>query len=169
MPVEWRNGSPAMPAQGTIAELRLSPHRSLDERGFATFIAATFALLLVPLLAVIGTVAMWVLLPFLMGALCMVWVALRASRAQAKLTETLILTADRISLERREAGGARRSWEADPHWVRVRLHRGGGPVENYVTLKGGGREVEIGAFLSPGERLELHGALVGLLARFAVR
>ncbi len=35
------------------------------------------------------------------------------------------------------------------------LHPEGGPVENYVTLTGGGREVEIGAFLSEEERLSL--------------
>ena len=40
-------------------------------------------------------------------------------------------------------------------------------VENYVTLKGGGREVEIGAFLSPEERLVLHDELEAQLRRFA--
>ncbi|MEM8820806.1 MAG: DUF2244 domain-containing protein [Pseudomonadota bacterium] len=30
-----------------------------------------------------------------------------------------------------------------------------GRPENYLTLKGGGREIELGAFLSPEERLSL--------------
>ena len=160
MPLEWRQSGAGPAGAGPVAELRLWPHRSLDARGFATFIWATFLLLLVPLLVVIGTVAMWVLLPFLMAALCMIWIALRTNSAQASLTETLTLSRDRISLERREPRGSVRRWEADPHWVRVSLHRKGGPVENYVTLRGGGREVEIGAFLSPEERLALRDDLV---------
>jgi uncharacterized membrane protein len=35
------------------------------------------------------------------------------------------------------------------------MHERGGPVPNYVTLTGDGREVEIGAFLSEEERISL--------------
>jgi uncharacterized membrane protein len=161
MPYRWQDEGSA----GTKAELHLWPHRSLDARGFALFIGSTFLLLLVPLSAVVGTVILWVLLPFLMSALAMIWVALRASTAQAALRETLTLSADRVALERREPKGAVQRWEADPHWVRVILHRRGGPVENYVTLRGGGREVEIGAFLSPVERLRLREELDRALGR----
>ena len=167
MPLEWRRDGAALSGAGPdAAELRLWPHRSLDARGFATFIAATFVLLLVPLFAVIGTVALWVLLPFLMAALAMIWIALRASSAQGTLTETLTLTRERILLERREPKGAVLRWEANPHWVSVNIHSEGGPVENYLTLKGGGREVEIGAFLSPKERLALRDDLVRALSAF---
>lgn len=167
MPVEWRHRGAASSGAAPVAELRLWPHRSLDARGFVLFIAATFLLLLVPLFAVIGTLVAWVLLPFLMGALGMIWVALRASTAQGALTETLILSRQCISLERREPRGEIRRWEAKPHWVRVTLHPEGGPVENYVTLRGGGREVEIGAFLSPQERLTLCDDLDRAVRRYA--
>lgn len=170
MPLQWRQQDPAPSGgAGSVAELRLWPHRSLDARGFAVFIGSTFALFLVPLFAVIGTVALWVLLPFLMAALCTIWIALRSNSAQAALTETLTLTPRRVSLERREPRGSVRRWEADPHWVTVNLHREGGPVENYVTLTGGGREVEIGAFLSPDERLALRDDLVRVVNRLAGR
>lgn len=167
MPLEWQGGGAALAGAGPSCpgELRLWPHRSLDERGFAVFIGATFALSLVPLTAVLGTVVLWVLLPFLMAALAMVWIALRTSAAQARLTETLTLEPGRVALERREPRGRVRRWEANPHWVRVTLHREGGPVENYVTLTGGGREVEIGAFLSPDERVRLRDELTRALAR----
>ena len=50
--------------------------------------------------------------------------------------------------------------------MQVRLHQTGGPVPNYLTLKGDGREVELGAFLSEEERLalrdDLHQRLVAL-------
>jgi uncharacterized membrane protein len=41
----------------------------------------------------------------------------------------------------------------------VHLHQTGGPVENYLTLRGGDREVEIGAFLDAKERLALYGEI----------
>ncbi len=168
MPVERRGEATFPTGSAPAAELRLSPHRSLGERGFAGFIGATFVLLLVPLIAVIGTVVLWVLLPFLMTALAMVWIALRTSFArQAALWETLSLSANRVVLERHDANGDVRCWEANPHWVKVTLHPDGGPVENYVTLKGGGREVEIGAFLSPGERLALYEEIEHLLRHSA--
>lgn len=163
MPVSRRHCAAEPSGSVPATELRLWPHRSLDARGFAVFIGSTFVLLLVPLGAVLGTVILWVLLPFLMASLVTIWIALRASSAQAALSETLTLTRDRMSLVRRDPRGGELSWEADPHWVRVTLHREGGPVENYVTLRGGGREVEIGAFLSSAERLALHEELESLL------
>ena len=48
--------------------------------------------------------------------------------------------------------GKRQDWEANPYWLRVTLHETDGPVPNYLTLKGDGREVELGAFLSEDER-----------------
>ncbi|MEM9269814.1 MAG: DUF2244 domain-containing protein [Pseudomonadota bacterium] len=32
-------------------------------------------------------------------------------------------------------------------------------LESYLTLKGNGREIELGAFLSPEERVDLHNSL----------
>ena len=136
--------------------LVLWPHRSLPPQGFAAFIAITCLLLLVPLVSVLGTPVLWALLPFLAGAVALTWYFLRRSYADAALREDLALWPHRIELVRRDPGGGRRSWQADPHWVRVSIHADGGPVENYVTLRGAGREVEIGAFLSPEERAELY-------------
>ena len=56
-------------------------------------------------------------------------------------------------------------WQANPHWVRVTLHKTGGPVPNYLTLRGNGREVEIGAFLAEEERLTLQHELRRALSR----
>jgi uncharacterized membrane protein len=45
------------------------------------------------------------------------------------------------------------------------MHGKRGPVENYLTLSGSDRTVEIGAFLSPEERVALHGELQSAFAR----
>ena len=52
-----------------------------------------------------------------------------------------------------------KDWEANPYWVRAKLHTKGGPVPNYLTLTGGAREVELGRFLTPLERVELKGLI----------
>ena len=57
-----------------------------------------------------------------------------------------------------------RSTQANPHWVRASLYPSGGPVANYLTLVGNQREVELGAFLVPEERQEIHDRLQLLLA-----
>jgi len=61
----------------------------------------------------------------------------------------------RLHLVRHGPHGRRQEWEANPHWVRVETHSTGGPVPDYVTLQGGPREVELGAFLSGEERVTL--------------
>ncbi|RDC73652.1 DUF2244 domain-containing protein [Rhodovulum sp. 12E13] len=146
-------GGPA--GAGPRARLRLWPHRSMTNRGYALFVGATFALICVPMLSVLGSPVMWAILPFAMGTLGLTMWLIRMNDRSLLLTEELTLWDDRVALVRREPRRAERRWEANPHWVRVALHEEAGPVPNYVTLKGGDREVEIGAFLSADERAAL--------------
>lgn len=119
----------------------------------------TFLMALLPLMAVLGSAALWGLLPFGMGALALTWALIRRNIADGALSEVLTIWPERVALERCEPRGVVRSWEANPYWVTPALHETGGPVDAYVTLKGGGREVEIGAFLSPDERRALYAEL----------
>lgn len=158
MPMAWHDELGAPDATGAPARVRvleLWPHRSLPRRGFAAFFAITGALAAVPLIAVVGTPVLWfVLVPFVL-VLSLTWAMLKRSYRDGDLIEELRLSRDRMRLMRRDPDGRRRDWEANPYWVRVRLHEEGGPVENYVTLSGGPREVELGRFLSPEERAAL--------------
>jgi uncharacterized membrane protein len=148
-----------------MAVLRLWPHRSLTAQGFVWFIGLTAAMIALPLIGVLGSPTLWGLLPFLVATVAGVWWALRRSARDGQLTEVLSLWPDRVELVRTDPRGERKVWQAEPYWVRVEMHVTGGPVENYLTLKGGGREVEIGAFLSPEERTDLRGELVAALGR----
>jgi uncharacterized membrane protein len=134
--------------------------------GFAGFFAATAGLLALPMLSLIGSPVVWGLLPFAVLALAGLWVALRRSGRDTEVLEDLTLTPARVTLTRHGPRGRRQSWEANPHWVRPVLHRSVGPVPNYVTLQGGPREVEIGAFLSEDERLRLYDELAAVFARW---
>lgn len=151
--------------QPPALRLVLWPNRSLPVRGFVGFIGVTCALIALPLLGVLGTPVLWGVLPFFVLAVGGVWLALRRSYHDGRLTEEFTLWSDRVTLVRTSPRGQSQEWEANPYWVRVALRETGGPVENYLTLKGGGREVEIGAFLSPDERLGLRATLERALTR----
>jgi uncharacterized membrane protein len=99
------------------------------------------------------------LLPFLLAAIAGVWLALEKSYRDALITEELTLTEDLVTLLRLGPKGKRQEWQANPHWVKVRLYPTSGPVPEYLTLRGNGREVELGAFLTPEERLALRNEL----------
>jgi uncharacterized membrane protein len=148
-----------------FARLRAWPHRSLPIRGFAWVVGGTALLLALPLLGVLGTPILWGLLPFALLVLGALWWALMRSYGDGALTEELTLWRDRIELVRRNPNRPPQRWEADPYWVRVTLTPEGGPVANYLTLTGGGRAVELGAFLAPEERAALEGEVAGALAR----
>jgi len=139
--------------------LELWPHNSLPPRGFAGFILATFCLITLPLFSLMGTAVFWALLPFLMAALAMIWIALRKSYFNQHILETLTLGQEEIELVRQNPSGSIQSWSCNGYWAKVQLHPKGGPVPNYITLSGNGRDVEIGAFLSEEERKALFGEL----------
>lgn len=160
MPYEW------LPKSGGEARLHLWPYRSLTPRGFVAFIAITCAMLAIPLVGILGSKALWGLLPFMALAVGGVWLALNRSWQAGDIAEDLSLSPDRAILRHRDSTGREQQWEANPYWVSVHLHPTGGPVPNYLTLRGGDREVEIGRFLSEDERValarELTDALAGL-------
>lgn len=159
MPYEW------LPPAEDRQCLHLWPHRSLPKRGFVWFIGATVALIAVPMLSVLGTPVLWGLLPFVGIAVAGLWFALSRSYRDGEIVEDLRLTPGLVTLTRHGPRGRRQEWQANPHWVRVQLHPSGGPVPNYLTLHGGPREVELGAFLSEDERVALSRELVLALAK----
>ena len=148
MPYRWTD-------TGSERVLTLWPHQSMTSEGFAWFMGSTATLLAVPLLAVLGSPVLWVLLAFLMAAFWGVWRAIMANRAQRSYHEALTLGREQVRLAHVPRRGTTLLWVANPHWVRIRL-RNDGPVEKYLTLTGGGREVELGAFLTPEERQALY-------------
>ncbi len=160
MPYHW-----LPPSQDAAQHLHLTPHISLQPKGFVTFIGVTVALMALPLIAVLGSPALYGLLPFLALAVWGVWAALRRNAADRTITEDLRLTPDRMDLTRTGPRGKVQNWQANPYWVQVCLHPKGGPVPQYLTLQGGPREVELGAFLSEPERVALADELQRSLAR----
>ncbi|MDJ0859203.1 MAG: DUF2244 domain-containing protein [Dinoroseobacter sp.] len=163
MPIEWSETMQEAPeksgAFSPVAVLRLWPHRSLTAKGFVWFIGITATALSLPLIAVLGSVVLWGLLPFMLLALAGVWYGIVRNQTDLSLNEVLELSAERIALTRHNPRQSDQHWEANPYWVELTLHPSQGPVENYLTLRGSDREVELGAFLSPEERIMLYADL----------
>lgn len=149
MPYEWSVGG------SDSTTLKLWPYRSLPARGFVFFIAATSVMMLLPLLVLLGTRHLWVILPFALIPVAGIWWAVRRNNRDAALTEVLTIGPESITLVRRAPDGKKQSWQANPYWTTIQLYPTGGPVPAYLTLKGEGREVELGAFLSEEERRRL--------------
>ncbi len=174
MPLEWLSRQDQAPVHSgafshadgdpPLVRLRIRPHRSLPVEGFVWFIAITAAAIALPMLAVLGSPVVWGILPFALAILLSLWAALRRSYRDGALTEELTLWRDRIEIVRKDPRRSERRWSADPYWVKVEIHHEGGPVEDYLTLTGGGRQVELGSCLSPQERVALRDDLAAALA-----
>jgi uncharacterized membrane protein len=161
MPYTWTD------TPQNTSELRLWPYQSLPAYGFAATILGIFMLSTIPLYGLIGTVLLWGILPFMLLALGAMWYALRRNELDRQIVEVLTLTPDDLHLTRQSAKGEAQEWTCNPYWTKVNIHEKGGPVPHYVTLSGGGREVEIGAFLSEDERKVLYAELKDKVARIA--
>ena len=147
-----------------LYRVRLWPNRALGPRGRRGALTLAGAGFCIPLGAALGTPVFWGLLPFAALPVSLLWLSFRCNNKNLQLTEELTLWPDEIRVERREPRGAVLRWQAVPYWVRLGFYPDG-KVENYLTLKGGGREIELGAFLSPEERVLLHGEIEAALAR----
>ena len=160
MPYEW------LPPDNDTHRLHLWPYRSLPRRGMVWFLGGTAVCIVVPLLGLIGTPVLWGILPFLLAALAAIWWALERSFRDGEIVEELTISPDQVTLTRNGPRGKRQDWQANPHWVRLTLHPTAGPVPQYLTMKGEGREVELGAFLTETERRILSAEITAFLRPF---
>ena len=151
-------------ADPPVYQVTLWPHRSLSPEGRRTVLMIVAGGLCVPLMPAFGTPVFWGLLPFCVAALTLLWLGFRRSAFDGTLTEEFRLWRDEVRVERREPQGRVLRWRAQPYRLRLRLHPEGAKVENYLTLKGEGREIELGSFLSPEERLKLKAEIEAALA-----
>lgn len=157
MPYEWIEPSDAKDAPQV--ELHLWPYRSLLRRDFVTFMSGTAAIVLLPLLAVLGSPVLWGLLPFFILTVGGIWYALQRNQRDGEILEELRIWPDRMTLHHIHPRKGTQSWEANPYWVQIKIDPKHERITNYLTLKGADREVELGAFLSEEERAVLYDEL----------
>lgn len=152
MPFEWIE--PDSPDAPTV-ELHLWPYRSLLRKDFVLFIGGTCAIVLMPLLVLLGSPVLWALLPFFAIAVGGVWYAINHSYKSGEILEELRIWPDRMTLDHMHPRRGHLKWEANPYWVQLKIDPKHERITNYITLKGSDREVELGAFLPEEERAVL--------------
>ena len=147
-----------------LYETVLRPHRSLPAKGFVWTIGIAAGLMTVPLFPLLGSFALWGLLPHLLFALWLLWYLLRRNTRDGELQEDIKIWNDLMTVYRFNPRKKDQTWQANPYWVEVGI-KDHPHIKNYLTLRGGDREIEIGAFLTPEERLELRNQIDDVLRR----
>lgn len=137
-----------------LYRVELWPNQSLTRTGLTSVLVISAVMLAVPLFSVAGTAVFWGLVPFLALAFWALWYGIRRNARNLDLSETLTIWRDDVRVERREPDGTLRRWQSEPMAVRIALRKDA-KIEEYLTLSGAGREIELGAFLSPEERVSL--------------
>ena len=136
-----------------VYQVTLWPNPSLNAVGFRnTMIIAIVgsAIGIAPVFMATGN--LWILLFAIIPVATLYFLFMRNYR-DGRLTEELRIYPDVIAVERRDPSGKIHRWQANPYWVKVKLQDA--HVEHYLTLEGNQRTIELGAFLSPEERLTL--------------
>lgn len=140
----------------------LRPHRSLSPFGFAVLMAAAC------LAGFAGGIAFvlagaWPVFGFGILELGLFYGMFRLNYRSARMFERLLLTADRLTVERHATRGGIERWRFQPYWLSIDIDdppEHGSPLH----LTSHGRSLAIGAFLTPGERGELARALRSALS-----
>lgn len=142
----------------------LRPNRSLSRVGFFVVMGLICGISFVAGIVFMSRGA-WPVSGFFGLDAVLVYLAFRLSYRSGRLTETVELTPETLTVRRITPGGRVTSWEFHPFWLRVGMDE---PAEHHsqLSLTSHGRTITIGSFLSPEERVEfahvLRQALAGL-------
>jgi len=120
------------------------------------FVLFTFTLISIPVLPLLGSPILWGMLPFTLTAVWGMFWALQRNYKARQISEELVLGEASTRLSHTAPNGQVQLWECDRYWTQITKYDTEGPVPHYVTLRGKGREVEIGSFLSEEERIALY-------------
>ncbi len=132
----------------------VKPIKSLSNKGFVNVITIAAIALSIPLLALLGTIALWMLLPHLLLTIGLLWYFIRRNDTDRDVYEHILIWKDTIAVHRHNPRKPDQYWTGNPYWVKLKT-RDTRTIQNYLTLTGADREIELGAFLSPAERVEL--------------
>ncbi len=132
----------------------VKPIKSVSNQGFVNVITIAAIALTVPLFALLGTVALWMLLPHLLIALGLLWYFIRRNDTDRDVYEHILIWKDAIAVHRHNPRKPDQYWTGNPYWIKLKT-RDTRTIESYLTMTGADREIELGAFLSPAERVTL--------------
>ena len=146
-------------------KIRLAPNRSLDSHGTIVVFAVIACGFLLPIIPFIGSPIGTTLTIFSGLTFYLFLTLLQRNFQQGSTFEEILISKDKIRVVHQEKNKEQMTWECNPYWTKVHLDINNPKLKNYLTLAGKGRRIELGAFLSPDERLELRDKIQNALAK----
>jgi uncharacterized membrane protein len=138
-----------------LLELTLWPNRSMEKKTFYSMMLVLFGAMMIPVIPFIGSKTILLVLPFSLMTLLVLFLFVMLNYRAGQLYEKITIWPNLVEVKRYEVDGTGKKWCANPYWTKVKLYKENQKVKNYLTLSGSGREVELGSFLAPTERLEV--------------
>ena len=152
------------PCDEPILQTRITPHRSLDARGFRLLLALFAGCCVVSSVPFV-VLGAWPVAGFLGLDIVLLYGAFRLSYRAARGYEDVLVTPVELSVARVSAAGRRREWRFSPGFVRLERQE----MEEYgvtrLDLVSRGRRLEVAAALGPQARADFARDLSGALAQ----
>ena len=111
--------------------------------------------MMITIIPFIGSNTILLVLPFSVLTLASLFLSIIMNYRSGRIRESIKIWPNLIEVRRYEVDGRNKDWYGNPYWTKINLYEQSQKVENYLTLSGSGREVELGSFLAPAERLEV--------------
>ena len=152
-------------SETTFLKVRLAPNRSLDSNGTKVVFAVIACGFLLPIIPFIGSPIGTTLTIFSGLTFYIFLTLLQKNFQQGSTFEEVFISKNKITVVHKEQNKKQMTWECNPYWTKVNLDINNPKLKNYLTLAGKGKHIELGAFLSPDERLELRDKIQNALAK----
>jgi len=151
-----------------LLKIKLWPNRSLSYKGFVFTMIITGIGLTIPIVPILGNNVGLAIIPFALMTFVFLFFSFVVNYRYGKMYEELTISSNLIEIKRVNSDGTIKKWSANPYWVKVNLYERNQRIKNYLTLKGNGREIELGSFLAPYERKEIKNKIDNVITKILV-
>ena len=141
------------------------PNRSLSSEGTLVVFAILAIGLIIPIVPFLGSEIGITLTLFSGVTFYLFLFFLGKSFQSGQLYEEIKISSGKIEITHKEKNKKKLTWEGNPFWTKVVMEDKANKVENYLTIQEKGHYIELGAFLSPEERLNLKYEIQNALAK----
>ena len=141
------------------------PNRSLSSEGTLVVFVILAIGLVIPIVPFLGSEVGIALTLFSGLTLYLFLFLLGKSFQSGQLYEEIKISSEKIEITHKEKNKKKLTWEGNPFWTKVVMEEKANKVENYLTIREKGRHIELGAFLSPDERINLKNEIQNALAK----
>ena len=152
-------------SNSSILWVKLMPNRSLNSEGTLIVFIILAIGLVIPIIPFLGSEIGITLTLFSGCTFYLFLFFLGKSFQSGQLYEEIKISAEKIEITHKEKNKKKVTWEGNPFWTKVIIEETANKVENYLTIREKGRHIELGAFLSPDERIDLKNEIQNALAK----